>query len=58
MGVNAVNDLKEQILVLQLLLLQQQILRLYYIKGLVRDELVRLYYKEQNEQNEQNTSDC
>jgi|GEM_PF-443219 len=50
------NNSNEQILVLQLLLLQQQILQLYYIKGLVRDELVRLYYEEQNEQKEQNTS--
>ncbi|HOK42677.1 MAG TPA: hypothetical protein PLD49_03330 [Thermoclostridium caenicola] len=47
------NDLKEQILVLQLLLLQQQILQLAFIKGLVRDELVRLYFKEQNEQDAQ-----
>jgi len=38
---------QQQLLVLQLLLLQQKILQLAYIKGLVRDELVRLYYQEQ-----------
>jgi hypothetical protein len=42
------NNEQEQILVLQLLLLQQKILQLAFIKGLVRDELVRLYYEEQN----------
>lgn len=42
------NNEQEQILVLQLLLLQRKILQLAFIKGLVRDELVRLYYEEQN----------
>lgn len=42
------NNSQEQLLVLQLLLLQQKILQLAYIKGLVRDELVRLYFQEQN----------
>mgnify|MGYP000866731779 FL=1 len=42
------NNEQEQLLVLQLLLLQQKILQLAYIKGLVRDELVRLYFQEQN----------
>lgn len=45
------NGTQEQILVLQLLLLQQKILQLAFIKGLVRDELVRLYYQEQNGNN-------
>ena len=42
------NNEKEKFLVLQLLLLQQRILQLAFIKGLVRDELVRLNFQEQN----------